>query len=79
MNERIKERREYFGLSQRELARQVGVGKTTISEIEGGDRLPNVSIWYSPVTGQKFPVSRHKTEEIPAGTLKSIRRAAGLE
>lgn len=42
MNERIKERREYFGLSQRELARRVGVGKTTISEIEGGDRLPNV-------------------------------------
>ena len=37
------------------------------------------SIWYSPITGQKFPVSRHKTEEIPAGTLKSIRRAAGLE
>ena len=37
MNERIKERREYFGLSRR-----VGVGKTTISEIEGGDRLPNV-------------------------------------
>ena len=36
----------------------------------------NHSIWYSPVTGQKFPVSRHKTEEIPAGTLKSIRRAA---
>ena len=34
---------------------------------------------HSPVTGQKFPVSRHKTEEIPAGTLKSIRRAAGLE
>lgn len=42
MNERIKERREYFGLSQRELARRVGVGKTTISEIEGWDRLPNV-------------------------------------
>ena len=42
MNERIKERREYFGLSQRELARRVGVGKITISEIEGGDRLPNV-------------------------------------
>ena len=42
MNERIKERREYFGLSQRELARRVGVGKTTISEIEGVDRLPNV-------------------------------------
>ena len=37
------------------------------------------SIWYSPITGQKFPVSRHKTEEIPAETRTSIRRAAGLE
>ena len=35
MNERIKERREYFGLSQRELARRVGVGKTTITAALG--------------------------------------------
>ena len=42
MNERIKERREYFGLSQRELARRVGVGKTTSAGREVGDRLPNV-------------------------------------
>ncbi len=39
----------------------------------------NHTIWYSPITGQYFPVSRHKTEEIPKGTLKSIRKAAGLE
>ena len=39
----------------------------------------NHCIWYSPVTGKRFPVSRHKTEEIPTGTLKSIRRDAGLE
>lgn len=38
----------------------------------------NHSIWYSPVTGKTFPVSRHKTEEIPTGTLKSIIRDAGL-
>ena len=36
-------------------------------------------IWYSPITGKNFPVSRHKTEEIPAGTLKSIKRDAGLK
>jgi len=36
-------------------------------------------IWYSPATGQKFPVGRHKTEEVPTGTLKSIKRAAGIE
>lgn len=39
----------------------------------------NHTMWYSPITGQCFPVSRHKTEEIPRGTLKSIRKAAGLE
>lgn len=39
----------------------------------------NHTIWYSPVTNKMFPVSRHKTEEIPAGTLKSIKRDAGLK
>ena len=38
----------------------------------------NHTIWYSPITGKNFPVSRHKTEEIPNGTLKSIKRDAGL-
>ncbi len=39
----------------------------------------NHSIWYSPVTGKSFPVSRHGGEEIPTGTLKSIKRDAGLK
>lgn len=38
----------------------------------------NHTMWYSPITGKIFPVSRHKTEEIPAGTLRSIKRDAGL-
>lgn len=42
MNEKLKDLRDYYGISQRELAQRVGVGKTTISEIERGDRLPNV-------------------------------------
>ena len=42
MNEKLKDLRDYQGISQRELARRIGVGKTTISEIERGDRLPNV-------------------------------------
>ncbi len=37
------------------------------------------TIWKNPVTGQMFTVGRHKTEEVPIGTLKSILRAAGLE
>lgn len=39
----------------------------------------NHAMWYSPVTGKTFPVSRHKTEEVPTGTLKSIKRDAGLK
>ena len=39
----------------------------------------NHTLWYSPITGQTFPVSRHKTEEVPTGTLKSIKRAAGIQ
>lgn len=39
----------------------------------------NHRLWYSPVTGKTFPVSRHKTQEVPPGTLKSIKRDAGLK
>ncbi len=36
-------------------------------------------IWYSPITDCKFPVGRHKTEEVAKGTLKSILTAAGIK
>ena len=36
-------------------------------------------VWYSPITGQRFSVGRHKTEDVPNGTLKSILKSAGLE
>ena len=39
----------------------------------------NHTQWYSPKTGKIFPVGRHKTEEVPLGTLKSIMRDAGLK
>lgn len=39
----------------------------------------NHTIWYSPVTEKKFPVGRHRTEDVPTGTLKSIKKAAGVE
>ena len=39
----------------------------------------NHCLWYSPVTGKTFPVGRHKTQEVPTGTLKSIKRDAGLQ
>ena len=34
-------------------------------------------MWYSPITGKQFPVSRHDGQEIATGTLKS-KRTAGL-
>lgn len=36
-------------------------------------------IWKSPKTGKKFQVSRHGTEEVADGTLKSIKQSAGIE
>ncbi len=35
-------------------------------------------IYYSPITGKEFPVPRH-AKEIAEGTLKSIKKDAGLE
>jgi predicted RNA binding protein YcfA (HicA-like mRNA interferase family) len=36
-------------------------------------------IWESPITGQQFPVGRHDAQEVPKGTLGSIKKAAGLK
>lgn len=39
----------------------------------------NHTMWINPQTGKKFPVSRHKTQDVPNGTLQSIKKSAGLE
>ena len=39
----------------------------------------NHTIWVNPQTGAKFTVPRHKTQDVPIGTLKSIKKRAGLE
>lgn len=38
----------------------------------------NHDIWYSPITKRTFPVSRHGSQELRDGTLKSIREMAGI-
>lgn len=38
----------------------------------------NHDIWYSPITGKKFLVPRHKTEELKPKTLASIKEKAGI-
>ena len=35
-------------------------------------------LYFSPITGKKFPVPRH-AKEIATGTLKSIKKDAGLD
>jgi predicted RNA binding protein YcfA (HicA-like mRNA interferase family) len=36
-------------------------------------------MWENIKTGKLFPVGRHDTQEVRDGTLKSIKRDAGLK
>jgi len=36
-------------------------------------------MWVNPKTGKQFPVARHDSKEVPTGTLRSIKRVAGLK
>jgi len=35
-------------------------------------------LWINPKTGVRFPMSHHHSQEVATGTLRSIKRAAGL-
>lgn len=35
--------------------------------------------WENPKNGKRFPVPRHGSQEVPTGTLKSIKAKAGLK
>lgn len=35
-------------------------------------------MWEAP-NGNVFPVPRHNTQDVPIGTLKSIKKMAGIE
>lgn len=48
--------------------------KNNITFLQHGKRH---DLYYSPITGKKFPVPRH-AKEIAEGTLKSILKDAGL-
>ena len=37
------------------------------------------TMWYSPITGELFPVPRHQGQEAKAGTVNNILKAAGLK
>lgn len=42
--------------------------------IRNGKRHP---IWFSPITGKRFTMSHHKSQEVKKDTLNSILKAAG--
>ena len=42
MDNKIKRCREYYGLSQRELAKKVGISSSQMNYIEASLRIPNV-------------------------------------
>ena len=35
--------------------------------------------WYSPVTNKYFPMSHHQHQEVASGTLRKIKKDAGLK
>ena len=39
----------------------------------------NHEIWISSKTGEQFTVGRHPKQEVPVGTLKSIKKSAGID
>ncbi|MBR5076999.1 MAG: type II toxin-antitoxin system HicA family toxin [Bacteroidales bacterium] len=51
-----------------------GMGCYLIRSEQGGHPL-----WYSPRTGKTFQMSHHGRKEVAAGTLRKIKRDAGLE
>lgn len=36
-------------------------------------------IWFSPITDKAFQLSKHRSEEVKFGTLKSISRDSGVK
>lgn len=35
--------------------------------------------WHSSLTGKDFRIPRHRSKELPSGTLKAILRDAGID
>lgn len=44
-----------------------------------GETQAGHPLWYSPKTGKEFTTSHHESKEVANGTLKSIKRLAGID
>ena len=51
-----------------------GIGCYLLHTTQGGHPL-----WYSPKTGKTFQMSHHGKQEVALGTLRKIKRDAGLK
>lgn len=67
-------KRKEAGVKYNELERQLK--KAGCKLVDDGGRHPT---WFSPKTGKYFQTSHHKSEEVKLGTLKSIKRDAGID
>jgi transcriptional regulator with XRE-family HTH domain len=84
---RLREERERHGISQRELARRLGVSPSLISQIESGQSRPSVSTLYAIVTELGASLEHvfrgHDGQEPPAApavnsVVKAVARAPDL-
>jgi len=73
---RLREEREAAGISQRELARRLGVSASLISQIESGQSKPSVSTLYAIVT--ELGVSLDYVFRVHEDELE-VARAVGAE
>jgi transcriptional regulator with XRE-family HTH domain len=68
---RLREERERAGISQRELARRLGVSASLISQVESGRSKPSVSTLYAIVTELGLSLDRvfraHEGPDPPSG------------
>jgi len=39
----------------------------------------NHEIWFSPINNRTFPIGRHKSEDVPKGTLNAILKQSGIK
>lgn len=72
---RLREERQRAGLSQRELARRLGVSASLISQIESSQSKPSVSTLYAIVT--ELGVSLDHVFQVHAEQASMVAAAAG--
>jgi hypothetical protein len=47
--------------------------------LSNGQTQAGYPLWYSPITGNEFTTSHHDKQKVAKGTLKNIKRLAGVK